>query len=99
MKISVILFKEGGKYYTEEEWEMPVPNITPDCMINSPDFRRISNGAVLIPAQEPWGFPHLFPSIELTQDVKEVLTCREPDHALGASAVHAAQVLRDTRRR
>jgi hypothetical protein len=72
-KATVILFKPSGKYYTEEEWEIPadVPNkitggvrpvIIPNDMLHSKDFRRISGGAVLVPAQEPWGYPHLFPS-------------------------------------
>lgn len=69
----VILFKPNGKYYTEEEWRIPeqVPSesrpgqtrkvIGPYDMEHSPDFRRISGGAVLVESQEPWGFPHLFP--------------------------------------
>lgn len=35
--------------------------MTPYCMVYSPDFRRISGGAVLVETQEPWGYPHLFP--------------------------------------
>jgi hypothetical protein len=73
-KATVILFKPSGKYYTEEEWRIPlkVPNpvhggmhppIGPYDMLHSPDFRRIGGGAVLVPTQEPWGFPHLFPNI------------------------------------
>jgi hypothetical protein len=73
MKVKVILFKEFGKYYTEEEWEVPAtvrdtpesrerPAIGPYDMWHSPNFRRIGNGAVLIPSQEPWGYPHLFPN-------------------------------------
>lgn len=76
-KAKVILFKQSGKYYTEEEWEIPteeeleekqkdIPrshklyNFQPVCMLFSMDFRRIGgNGSVLIPSQEPWGFPHL----------------------------------------
>lgn len=71
---TVILFKDTGKYYTQEEWEIPTKNEVlarggnpgdaagPYCMQYSKDFRRIGNtGAVLIDAQEPWGFPHLFP--------------------------------------
>lgn len=60
-KVSVILFKRSGKYYTEEKWRVPAGAIGPFDMQSSPDFRRIDAGAVLIPAQEPWGFPHLFP--------------------------------------
>jgi hypothetical protein len=73
MKARVILFKPSGKYYTEEEWEIPetvedyVPNngrmlrklIGPKDMDQSPDFRRIDGGHVLVVEQEPWGFPHL----------------------------------------
>lgn len=32
----------------------------PYDMRHSPDFRRIEGGAVLVPSQEPWGFPFLF---------------------------------------
>jgi hypothetical protein len=64
-KVKVVLFKPSGKYYTEEEWEIPENDkysFLPSCMKNSPNFRRISGGAVLIESQEPWGYPHLFPS-------------------------------------
>jgi hypothetical protein len=63
MKAKVVLFKPSGKYYTEEEWEVPNNCIGPYNMARSPDFRRISNGPVLIETQEPWGYPHLFPGI------------------------------------
>jgi len=73
MKATVIRFKESGKYYTEEEWEVPVvvhdfspergryirEAIGPWDMIHSPDFRRIDDGKVLVVTQEPWGYPHL----------------------------------------
>lgn len=59
---SVILFKPSGKYYTTEEWVIPSDAIGPYDMDRCPDFRRINGGAVLIPSQEPWGFPHLFPT-------------------------------------
>jgi hypothetical protein len=59
MKAKVILFKSSGKYYTEEEWEVPEGIITPADMRLSPDFRRIDNGKVLVETQEPWGYPHL----------------------------------------
>lgn len=76
MKVKVILFRRSGKYYTEEEWEVPaeVPDsseyrgdyvreaLGPWDMIHSPDFHRIANGAVLVESQEPWGYPHLFPA-------------------------------------
>lgn len=55
----VVLFKESGKYYTTEYWEIPEGAIGPWDMCHSVDFRRIGGGAVLIPTQEPWGFPHL----------------------------------------
>jgi len=57
--VTVELFRASGKYYTEEPWRIPEGAIGPYDMRNSPDFRRISDGPVLIPAQEPWGFPYL----------------------------------------
>lgn len=54
-----ILFKDSGKYYTAENWEIPDDAIGPMDMAHSKDFRRIGDGAVLIPSQEPWGFPWL----------------------------------------
>lgn len=60
---TVILFKPSGKYYTEEAWRIPADAIGPYDMERSPDFRRISGGAVLIDTQEPWGYPHLFPGV------------------------------------
>jgi hypothetical protein len=75
-KATVILFKPSGKYYTEEEWEIPewIPYlrdgqveyhrpIGPYDMGHSDDFRRIGGGAVLVETQEPWGYPHLFPGV------------------------------------
>ena len=59
IKVKAILFKESGKYYTEGLWTIPEKTLGPFDMVNSPDFRRIGNGAVLIESQEPWGFPHL----------------------------------------
>ncbi len=61
VKATVILFRSSGKYYTEEEWTIPDTAIGPYDMEHSVDFRRISGGAVLVPSQEPWGYPHLFP--------------------------------------
>jgi hypothetical protein len=55
----VILFKESGKYYTEEDWEIPETAIGPHDLKDSKDFRRIENGKVLVETQEPWGYPHL----------------------------------------
>jgi hypothetical protein len=40
---------------------VPASAIGPADMDASPDFRRVSGGPVLVPSQEPWGFPHLFP--------------------------------------
>lgn len=73
MKAKVILFKPGGKYYTQEVWRVPEivhdwserrgdferPAMGPYDMEQSPDFHRIGNGSVLVESQEPWGFPHL----------------------------------------
>lgn len=58
----VTLFKRGGKYYTEERWAIPGGALGPFDMDESPNFRRIDGGAVLVESQEPWGFPHLFPA-------------------------------------
>lgn len=71
MKAKVILFKPEGKYYTEEEWEVPTAEqvragggmrgdlVGPFCMTYSPDFHAIAGGPVLVPSQEPWGYPFL----------------------------------------
>ncbi len=67
---AVTLFKDSGKYYTQETWKVPVNAVVPSDMSMSPDFRRISGGAVLVDTDAPaeftnaenWGFPHLFPS-------------------------------------
>lgn len=57
---TVILFRESGKYYTEEDWEIPENAISPSDMTRSKDYRRLSDGgAVLVITQEPWGFPFL----------------------------------------
>ena len=72
-RADVILFKPGGKYYTEERWRFPALEeveahplyqgggdyIGPWVMRYSPDHRTISDGPVLVISQEPWGFPHL----------------------------------------
>lgn len=60
--VRVTLFKPSGKYYTEEFWPIPERAVTPADMLRSPAFRRISGGPVLVDAQEPWGYPHLFPA-------------------------------------
>lgn len=67
-KVTVILFRASGKYYTEEEWEIPENAIGPWDMERSKDFRRIDNGPILIPSQEPWGFPHLLLKYFVTED-------------------------------
>jgi hypothetical protein len=67
---TVTLFKDSGKYYTQEAWKVPVNAIVPADMSMSPDFRRISGGAVLVdsdaapefPGARNRGFPQLFPS-------------------------------------
>lgn len=59
MKAKVTLFKDTGKYYTEEEWEIPSGAIGPWDMQFSKDFRRIGNGPILVHTQEPWGYPFL----------------------------------------
>lgn len=56
----VILFKANGKYYTEEDWRVPADGIGPWVMRQSPDFRRIDNGAVMV-TSDRWGFPCLLP--------------------------------------
>ena len=63
---TVTLFKPSGKYYTQESWEVPAGAYGPYQMKDSPDFRRISGGPVLVDAEpydkndENWGFPVLF---------------------------------------
>jgi hypothetical protein len=61
-KVRVELYKASGKYYTVDEWRIPDGAIGPADMRHSPDWRRIDNGVVVVPAQEPWGFPHVFPA-------------------------------------
>lgn len=56
---TVILFKDSGKYYTEETWPIPADAVGPWDMERSTGFRRIGGGAVLVPDQEPWGYPFL----------------------------------------
>lgn len=63
MKATVILFKPSGRYYTEEQWEIPENAVGPYDMRFSIDFRRIDYGPVLVDTQEPWGYPHLFPGV------------------------------------
>ncbi len=61
---TVILFKEGGKYYTEEQWRIPEDAIGPYDMERSSDRRHIGRGPVLVVTQEPWGYPHLINYVE-----------------------------------
>lgn len=82
MKAKVILFKDSGKYYSEEEWEIPSDALGPYDMAKSKDFRRIGGGAVLVDTQEPWGYPHLIPgepvaySFEVLQDSDDLWIAR-----------------------
>ena len=64
MKATVTLFRPTGRYYTVEDWNIPEECVWegPSSVKFSPDFRRIDGGAVLVDTQEPWGYPHLFPS-------------------------------------
>lgn len=67
----VILFRQSGKYYTEEEWTIPTKEeakaagavggdtVIPYIMAFSPDARQIDRGPVLVVTQAPWGYPHL----------------------------------------
>lgn len=65
--VSVILFKDSGKYYSEESWRVPYEPLDPSEMVNSPDYHRIGNGKVLITSEahdhaskdQNWGYPHL----------------------------------------
>lgn len=50
----VTLFKNDGNYDTEEEWRIPDNANNPHDMINSPDFRRIGDGFVLVQSRHPW---------------------------------------------
>lgn len=67
---TVTLFKPSGKYYTQEAWRVPEGAYGPQQMAESPDFRRIDGGAVLVdadaapecPAARNFGVPHLFPA-------------------------------------
>lgn len=73
----VILFKESGKYYTEEPWEIPTieeieadggsrgDQYYPGCMKYSKDARKIGNGYALVETQEPWGHPAIISAKDL----------------------------------
>jgi hypothetical protein len=58
-KVQVVLFKDNGKYYTAEDWEVPPGAIGPQDMVKSRQFRRIRNGPVLVTDVSPWGYPCL----------------------------------------
>lgn len=59
----IITFRESGKYYTEEKWEIPKHAIGPYHMADSGDYElwRAAHPTwfALVPDQEPWGYPHL----------------------------------------
>lgn len=57
VKTTVVLFKSSGKYYTTEEWRVPVDAIGPYDMHRSPDFRRIDGGKVLVEASDALSWP------------------------------------------
>ena len=54
MKASVILFRKSGKYYTQEEWEVPESALGPHDMVRSPDFRRIDATERIVAAAVAW---------------------------------------------
>jgi hypothetical protein len=56
----VIIFQPGGKYYTEDSWRIPEGATGPEDMRRSPDYRHGWNGPILVPEQDPWGYPRLF---------------------------------------
>lgn len=58
-RAKVILFKASGRNYAQEEWRIPEGAIDPEDMSRSPDFHQLIGGTVLVPEQEPWGYPHL----------------------------------------
>lgn len=60
-RAKAILFRATGEYHAEEMWRIPGRAVSPRDMERSPDFHRVYDGAVLIEAQEPWGYPHLIP--------------------------------------
>ena len=58
-KLKVSLFKPSGRYYTEEEWEIPLNAFGPYDMRFSRDYRTIDKGPVLISEESPWGYPYI----------------------------------------
>lgn len=73
----VTLFRQSGKYYTEDKWEIPTVDeiinsggnrgdqFYPGCMRYSKDARKIDGGYALVDTQEPWGHPALIPAKDL----------------------------------
>lgn len=59
LKVRVDLFRTSGKWYTEEDWTVPVDALNPADLERSPDARSIEGGPVLVPSVEPFGFPCL----------------------------------------
>ena len=65
---TVMLFKASGKYSTTQSWRAPTCAIGPWDMNQSPDFRRLDGGQVLVlsdadtdsfPGDENWGYPQI----------------------------------------
>jgi hypothetical protein len=92
VKVKVVLFKPSGKYYSEEEWDVPHDALGPYDMCYSPNFRRIDGGPVLVESQEPWGYPYLFPEIapaemetrrRAAQDIREFVLGERRKHQMG----------------
>lgn len=90
-RVHVTLFKPNGRRYTEEDWRIPATvtdysqsrgeydrePLGPYDMLQSPDFHRISNGPVLIHADGPWGYEHLFPAPTLQEQIRELVNQAE----------------------
>lgn len=103
-KALVMLFKPSGKYYTEEYWRIPTREqaerhegflpgdmVTPYVMRYSPDFRRISGGAVLVVSQEPWGYPHLMPGTDQGDEAQSATELPQEVVEAAAEAIYASQ--------
>ncbi|MCA1806267.1 MAG: hypothetical protein LC687_00080 [Actinobacteria bacterium] len=57
--VKVTIFKESGKYYTEERWAIPEGAIAPYDMDKAPEAQKWKGWQILVNSQEPWGYPHL----------------------------------------